>query len=337
MRSLGKSADSFYFAPKKYFMEPALLNQVPSLDLADFTSGNAEQKKQFVADLGEAFNNIGFVAIKNHGLSDSLRNELYETVKAFFSLPDEVKKKYEFAELFGQRGYIGKGKETAKGFKVADLKEFYHIGQPDPIGSMPSNVFPAELPEFEKHTLEVYRTFENAGKMLLRAIAIYLNLPEDYFEDKVRNGDSLLRALHYFPIPNPELVPEGAVRAAAHGDINLITLLMGASAEGLEVLRRDGEWIPITALPDQIVVNVGDMLDRLTNHKLKSTIHRVVNPPREKMGTSRYSIPFFMHPRADMDLTSLDSCVSQEFPKLYTNMTAGEFLDERLRELGLKK
>ena len=318
-------------------MEPALLDQVPSLDLADFTSGNAEQKKQFVADLGEAFTNIGFVAIKNHGLSDTLRNELYETVKQFFALPDEIKQQYEFADLFGQRGYIGKGKETAKGFKVADLKEFYHIGQPDPIGSMPSNVFPEELPGFEKYTLDVYRTFENAGKMLLRAIAIYLNLPEDYFEDKVKNGDSLLRALHYFPIPNPELVPEGAVRAAAHGDINLITLLMGASAEGLEVLRRDGEWIAITALPDQIVVNVGDMLDRLTNHKLKSTIHRVVNPPREKMGTSRYSIPFFMHPRADMDLTCLESCVSQEFPKLYTDMTAGEFLDERLRELGLKK
>ncbi|WP_031526837.1 isopenicillin N synthase family dioxygenase [Dyadobacter crusticola] len=318
-------------------MEPALLNQVPSLDLADFTSGNPGQKAQFVADLGAAFTNIGFVAIKNHGLSDELREKLYAAVQEFFRQPDEIKRKYEFPNLFGQRGYISKGKETAKGFKVADLKEFYHVGQPEPIGNMPSNVFPEGFPDFEKYTLEVYKTFENTGKTLLRAIAIYLNLDEDYFEDKVKNGDSLLRALHYFPIPNPELVPEGAVRAAAHGDINLITLLMGASAEGLEVLRRDGEWIAITALPDQIVVNVGDMLDRLTNHKLKSTIHRVVNPPREKMGTSRYSIPFFMHPRADMDLTSLESCVTTENPKLYTNMTAGEFLDERLRELGLKK
>lgn len=318
-------------------MEPELLDEVPSLDLSDFTSGNAEQKKKFVADLGAAFTNIGFVAIKNHGLSDNLRLQLYDEIQRFFQLPDDQKKKYEHPELFGQRGYIGKGKETAKGFKVADLKEFYHIGQPDPIGSMPGNIFPEELPDFEKLTLEVYQTFENAGKTLLKAIAIYLNLPEDYFEDKVKNGDSLLRALHYFPIPNPELVPDGAVRAAAHGDINLITLLMGASAEGLEVLRRDGKWIAITALPDQIVVNVGDMLDRLTNHKLKSTIHRVVNPPREKMGTSRYSIPFFMHPRADMNLTSLESCISGEQPKLYVDMTAGEFLDERLRELGLKK
>ena len=318
-------------------MEPALLDEVPSLDLADFTSGDAKKKEKFVADLGSAFTNIGFVAIKNHGLSDDLRIKLYDIVQRFFSFPEAEKKKYEFPELFGQRGYIGKGKETAKGFKVADLKEFYHVGQPEPIGDMAKNVFPDELPEFEQFTFDVYRTFENAGKTLLKAIAIYLNLPEDYFEDKVKNGDSILRALHYFPIENPDLVPDGAVRAAAHGDINLITLLMGASAEGLEVLRRDGKWIAITALPDQIVVNVGDMLDRLTNHKLKSTIHRVVNPPREKMGTSRFSIPFFMHPRAAMDLTSLESCINSEYPKMYVNMTAGEFLDERLRELGLKK
>ena len=318
-------------------MEPALLNEVPSLDLADYTSGDASKKAKFVADLGSAFTNIGFVAIKNHGLSDELRIKLYDIVQRFFSFPEAEKKKYEFPELFGQRGYIGKGKETAKGFKVADLKEFYHVGQPEPLGDMAKNVFPTELPEFEEYTVEVYKTFENAGRTLLRAIAIYLGLSEDYFEDKVKNGDSILRALHYFPIENPDLVPDGAVRAAAHGDINLITLLMGASAEGLEVLRRDGKWIAITALPDQIVVNVGDMLDRLTNHKLKSTIHRVVNPPREKMGTSRFSIPFFMHPRADMNLTSLESCVSSEYPKMYVNMTAGEFLDERLRELGLKK
>ena len=161
-------------------------------------------------------------------------------------------------------------------------------------------------------------------------------MPEDYFEPRVVNGNSILRAIHYFPIENPDALPVGAVRAAAHGDINLITLLMGASAEGLEVLRMDGKWIAITALPDQLVVNVGDMLDRLTNHKLKSTIHRVVNPPREKMGNSRFSIPFFMHPRSEMDLKCLDSCVSDEFPKLYVDMSAGEFLNERLIELGLK-
>jgi isopenicillin N synthase-like dioxygenase len=216
------------------------------------------------------------------------------------------------------------------------LKEFYHVGQPEPINNMPDNVFPDEFPAFKEYTLDTYRTLENAGKTLLQAIALYLELPQDYFEDKVKSGDSILRAIHYFPL-NPDLVPEGAVRAAAHGDINLITLLMGASAEGLEVLRRDGKWIPITALPDQVIVNVGDMLDRLTNHKLKSTIHRVVNPPRERMASPRYSIPFFMHPRGDMELSSLDTCVDSDHPKLYADMSAGEFLDERLRELGLKK
>lgn len=313
-----------------------LYNTVPSLDLADFTSGDVAKRTRFVADLGAAFTNIGFVAIKNHGLTPDLTNNLYGAVEEFFQAPDDVKKQYEFPELHGQRGYIGRGKETAKGFSVADLKEFYHVGQPEPVGEMAKNVFPAEFPEFQQYTVETFKTLENAGRTLLRAIALYLELPETYFEDKVSNGDSILRALHYFPL-DPDLVPDGAVRAAAHGDINLITLLMGASADGLEVLRRDGTWIPVTALPDQVVVNVGDMLDRLTNHKLKSTIHQVVNPPREQMNKPRYSIPFFMHPRADMNLACLDSCVSQETPKLYTDMTAGAFLDERLRELGLKK
>lgn len=314
-----------------------LLNSIPSVDLAEFTSGDPVLKAKFVNELGEAFTNIGFVALKNHGLSEDLRSKLYNYVQSFFKLDDEVKKKYEFEELSGQRGYIGKNKETAKGYKKPDLKEFYHVGQPEPREGMPSNIFPSEVPEFEQYTIETFKIFEATGKKLLEAIALYLELPEDYFDDKVEKGDSILRALHYFPIENPELLEEGAVRAAAHGDINLITLLMGASADGLQVLRKDGEWIAVTALPDQIIINVGDMLDRLTNHKLKSTIHRVVNPPVEKLKTSRYSIPFFMHPRAEMDLTCLASCVTEQNPKVYVDMTAGEFLDERLKELGLKK
>ena len=316
--------------------EIALLDEIPSLDLSDFTSEHPERKAKFIQDLGTAFNNIGFVTIINHGLTEDLRTKLYASVQAFFKQPDEIKQKYEFLELNGQRGYIGKGREKAKGFKVADLKEFYHVGQPHPEGEMPHNIFPEEVPDFQEYTSTIFQTFENTGKTLLRAIALYLGLDEAYFEDKVKNGDSILRALHYFPL-DPNTVQDGAVRAAAHGDINLITLLMGASAEGLEVLRRDGKWIAITPSPDQIIINVGDMLDRLTNHKLKSTIHRVVNPPREKMNTSRYSIPFFMHPRSEMNLTCLESCVDAEHPKLYVNMTAGEFLNERLIELGLKK
>lgn len=314
-----------------------LLDEIPSLDLADFVSGNSESKNKFVQDLGNAFTSIGFVAIKNHGLNETLRKNLYDAVQKFFYQSDDLKTRYELPDVAGQRGYIGKGKETAKGHSRPDLKEFYHIGQPEPRADMLSNVFPAEVPEFERFTLETYRIFEQTGKMLLRAIALFLELPEDYFEDKVYKGDSILRALHYFPIENPDALPPDAVRAAAHGDINLITLLMGASAEGLEVLRIDGKWIAVTSLPEQIIINVGDMLDRLTNHKLKSTIHRVVNPPREKMKFSRFSIPFFMHPIPEMDLTCLPSCISTENPKVYVDMTAGQFLDERLRELGLKK
>ncbi len=314
-----------------------LLESIPSVDLAEFNSNDPSLKAKFVAEIGAAFTNIGFVALKNHGLSDELRDKLYETVKEFFYQEDTLKTKYEFPELAGQRGYIGKNKETAKGFKKPDLKEFYHVGQINPREDMPDNIFPAEVPEFEKYTKETFRIFENTGRTLLQAIALYLKLPEKYFEDKVYQGDSILRALHYFPIENPELLEEGAVRAAAHGDINLITLLMGASADGLQVLRADGEWISVTALPEQIVINVGDMLDRLTNHKLKSTIHRVINPPIEKMKTSRFSIPFFMHPRPEMDLTCMEHCIDEKNPKVYVDMTAGEFLEERLRELGLKK
>lgn len=323
-------------------MSEILYNEVPSLDLADFTGGDPTKKSEFVAALGEAYNNIGFVAIKNHGLSDTLTSQLYTIVKKFFSLPDAVKQKYEVPALFGQRGYIGKGKEHAKGRKTGDLKEFFHVGQEvvdgDPIkAEYPDNIWPEEILEMEKVGLEAYKTLEMTGKQMLRAIALYLNLDEHYFEDKVHNGNSILRPIHYFPIENPEEVPDDAVRAAEHGDINLITLLMGASADGLQVLRRDGKWIPITALPDQLVVNVGDMMARLTNNKLKSTIHRVVNPPKDLMKTSRFSIPFFMHPRSEMDLACLESCIDHEHPKKYPDLTAGEFLNERLAEIGLKK
>lgn len=319
-----------------------LYDEIPVLDLHDFTSGHADQKKKFVHDLGSAYHDIGFVAIKNHGLSDDLCDNLYASVKEFFALPESVKQKYEIAGLFGQRGYTGKGKEHAKGRTTGDLKEFYHVGQEmeddDALtASYPANVWPAEIPAFKTYALQAFQTLENAGKSMLRAIALYLGLDEEYFKDKVIKGNSILRPIHYFPIENPEEVPADAVRAAEHGDINLITLLMGASAEGLQVLRRDGQWIPITALPDQVVVNVGDMLERLTNKKLKSTIHRVVNPPRDKMKFSRYSIPFFMHPRSEMDLACLPSCIDTEHPQAFTDMTAGAFLDERLKELGLKK
>lgn len=323
-------------------MEPILYDQIPSLDLADFYGGDAEKKKKFVADLGAAYNTIGFVAIRNHYLTDDLSDKLYSVIKKFYALPDETKAKYEIPGLAGQRGYIGKGKEHAKGRNTGDLKEFYHIGQEvldnDPIKKeYPDNVWPNEIPELKEIGLNVYRRLEKTGVYMLRAIALYLDLPENYFDAKVKHGNSILRPIHYYPIPNPDEVPADAVRAAEHGDINLITLLMGASADGLQVLRNDGKWIPITALPEQLVVNVGDMLERLTNKKLKSTIHRVVNPPRDQMNKPRYSIPFFMHPRSEMSLASLPGCVDAQHPKLWEDITAGAFLDQRLAEIGLKK
>ncbi|MEO1051364.1 MAG: 2-oxoglutarate and iron-dependent oxygenase domain-containing protein [Bacteroidota bacterium] len=323
-------------------MNEKLYDEIPSLDLADFTDGDQEKKQRFIKELGDAYNNIGFAAIRNHYLSQELIDKLYDAIKRFFFLSDEIKQKYEVPALAGQRGYIGKGKEHAKGRKTGDLKEFFHIGQNvtdgDPIkNEYPDNIWIDELPELEEIGLEVFRRLEQTGMQMLKAIALYLGLEEDYFDNKVKNGNSILRPIHYFPIDNPEEVPDDAVRAAEHGDINLITLLMGASAEGLQVLRKDDKWIPITALPDQLVVNVGDMLERLTNNRLKSTIHRVVNPPKDQLNTSRFSIPFFMHPRSDMSLKCLDSCIDIKNPKQYDDITAGEFLNQRLAEIGLKK
>ena len=323
-------------------MQDILYETIPSLDLDDFCKGNASTKQRFVEALGEAYNNIGFVAIRNHFLTNDMQHRLYDSIKKFFALPDDVKKRYELSGISGQRGYTGKGKEHAKGRNTGDLKEFYHVGQELPPEELqkegyPANVYPAEVPEFKAASVNVYQALEKTGTYMLRAIALYLGLPEKYFDDKIKNGNSILRSIHYFPIENPDAVPADAVRAAEHGDINLITLLMGASADGLQVLRRDGKWIPITALPDQLVVNVGDMLERFTNKKLKSTIHRVVNPPRHLMNTPRYSIPFFMHPRSEMSLAALPSCINQNHPKLWEDITAGEFLDQRLKEIGLKK
>jgi len=323
-------------------MEEILYEEIPSLDLADFNGGNPAKKEKFVSILGAAYHSIGFVAIKNHSLTQTMQNRLYAAIKKFFALSDDIKKEYERGDLAGQRGYTGKGKEHAKGRNTGDLKEFYHVGQELTADELakegyPANVWPKEVPEFKEIAIDVYKALESTGSSMLRAIALYLGLPENYFDNKIRNGNSILRPIHYFPIEKPESVPSDAVRAAEHGDINLITLLMGASADGLQVLRRDGKWIPITALPDQLVVNVGDMLERLTNRKLKSTIHRVVNPAKELMNMPRYSIPFFMHPRSEMSLAALPECVDRDNPKQWEDITAGEFLDQRLREIGLKK
>lgn len=313
---------------------------IPLVNLHDFS--NPSKKLDFVAQLGQAFNEIGFVAVCNHGLSDELSSKLYQAFQKFFALPQHIKNKYDISGGFGQRGYTGKSIETAKGYNTPDLKEFYHIGQENiPIEveiqkQYPNNIWPEEVAELQKVGLEVFIILEQAGIKLLRAIAIYLKLDEYYFDKHVETGNSILRCIHYFPIENPDQISSNAMRAAAHEDINLITLLMGASADGLQIKKIDGSWEAVTALPNQIVVNVGDMLARLTNDKLKSTTHRVVNPPQRLMHLPRFSMPFFIHPRSDMDLTCLQNCIDNENPKKYNDITSGAYLNERLIELGLK-
>ncbi|MCX2681368.1 isopenicillin N synthase family oxygenase [Galbibacter sp. EGI 63066] len=315
------------------------MNKVPSVDLRDFLSDDPARKQKFISEIGKAYEEIGFVALKGHFLSDDLIENLYSEIKKFFNLPEDVKNKYEIEGIGGQRGYTSFGKEHAKGRKEGDLKEFWHFGQyveddPKLKKEYPDNVEVEELPKFNEVGKETYKMLEKTAKYVLRALALHLGLDEIYFDKYIKNGNSILRPIHYPPIMEE---PKNAVRAAAHGDINLITLLMGAQGRGLQVQNHDSEWIDAIAEPDELMINVGDMLSRHTNNKLKSTIHQVINPPKELWGTSRYSIPFFMHPISDMPLNVLENCVDEDHPKLYEDITSGEFLHERLIELGLIK
>ncbi len=316
------------------------MQQIPSVDLRDFLSEDPARKQKFVNEIGTAYEAIGFVALKGHFLDDQLVENLYSEVRNFFALPLETKAKYEIPGIGGQRGYVSFGKEHAKGRSAGDLKEFWHFGQyvaPDSkyANEYPENVTVNELKNFNEIGKEAYQMLEKTGIYVLRALAIHIGLDEFYFDNFIKDGNSILRPIHYPPITDEP--KDGAVRAAAHGDINLITLLMGAQGKGLQVQNHNGEWIDAMAQPDELMINVGDMLSRHTNNKLKSTIHQVVNPPRELWNTSRFSIPFFMHPVSDMPLDCLEQCIDAQNPKLFENITAGEYLNERLVELGLIK
>ena len=316
------------------------MNKIPSVDLADFLSEDPNRKQKFVNEIGTAYENIGFVSLRSHFLDDGLVSNLYREVKAFFALDLAQKKKYEIEGLSGQRGYVSFGKEHAKGKKEGDLKEFWHFGQEPSDDAKLSEVYPDnvhvdELPDFNATGMQAYRMLEKTGIYVLRALALYIGVDEFYFDHWASNGNSILRPIHYPPITKE---PQGAVRAGAHGDINLITLLMGASSGGLQVLRKDGVWIDAIPEEDELVINVGDMLERHTNNKLRSTIHRVTNPPKEQWDSPRFSIPFFMHPRGDMDLSCMELCVDEKHPKSFDDITAGDFLTQRLIEIGhLKK
>ena len=315
------------------------MNKIPSVNLSNFLSNDANKKQQFIDQIGHAYENIGFVALKGHFLDDQLVEDLYAEIKKFFDLPTAIKKTYEIPGINGQRGYVSFGKESAKGKKEGDLKEFWHFGQYVDAGSKyakeyPENVTVKELKKFNEIGKKTYQMLEKTAMYVLRSLALYLNLEETYFDQYIANGNSILRPIHYPPITSE---PKGAERAAAHGDINLITLLMGAHGKGLQVQNHKGEWIDAMATPDELMINVGDMLSRHSNNKLKSTIHRVTNPPKESWGSSRYSIPFFMHPISEMKLDVLKNCIDEDNPKQFEDITAGEFLEQRLKELGLKK
>ena len=315
------------------------MNRIPQVNLNDYLTGDPDSKKKFISDLGKGFSEIGFIALKGHLLNDTVKESLYDEVKNFFNLSNEIKSKYIISGLASQRGFTPFGKEHAKGRNVGDLKEFWHFGQyvknePELDNKYPKNVIVNELEEFNSVGQKTYELLEETGRHVLGAIACYLNLDETYFDKHIFNGNSILRAIHYPPITQE---PDKAERAAAHGDINLITLLMGAQGKGLQVLSNNGEWVDAIAEDDEIIVNIGDMHSRHTNNKLKSTIHRVVNPPKDLWNSSRYSIPFFLHPRLEMPLNCLETCVDKDNPKGFDDTTAGDFLYQRLVDLGLVK
>ena len=309
---------------------------VPTLDIRRYESDRAG----FVAELGAAYREYGFCGISGHGIPQSLIDNAYRCFQEFFALPEATKLKYHLPGTGGARGYTPFAVETAKDAQYPDLKEFWHIGREIPRGSkyddvMAPNLWPAEVAGFHEYGYGLYHALDDLGTRVLRALALHINLPERYFDDKTNFGNSILRPIHYPPITQDD-IPN--VRAGAHEDINFITLLVGASAEGLQVLTREGEWLPITTQGDAIVVNIGDMLQRLTNHVYPSTTHRVVNPKNENARKPRFSVPFFLHPNPDFLIKTLDSCVTPDNPNRYPDpILSHDYLLQRLREIKLIK
>ena len=312
---------------------------IPTLDIQRFTEPSSSgDREAFVAELGTAYREWGFAGIRNHGIPQAQIDRAYDVFQRFFALPDEVKRRYHVPGGGGARGYTPFGIETAKGAQHHDLKEFWHVGREIPRDSkhaevMPANLWPSEIPEFKEVAYGLFTTLDQLGSRVLSALALHIGLPEQFFADKTNVGNSILRPIHYPPITADD-IPN--VRAGAHEDINLITLLVGASAAGLEVLSQKGEWVPFTSEADTIVVNIGDMLQRLTNHVYPSTTHRVVNPPGDDARQPRYSTPFFLHPNPDFLIETLPGCITPENPNRYPEpITAHGYLMERLREIKL--
>ncbi len=311
------------------------LKNLPTLSLAA-QDGDPDA---FAQAFGDSFRTFGFAVVADHGVDRALIDKAWEQTRLLFELPEAVKRSYYTADLAGQRGYTPFGTEIAKDAEHVDLKEFWHIGRDLPPGHrfrdhMPDNIWPSELPEFRATFEAMYAAFDHAGNRLLSAIARYLGLAPDCFDPAVENGNSVMRLLHYPPIPKDA----PGIRAGAHGDINLITLLLGAEEGGLQLLTRQGDWLSITPPEGAMVINCGDMLERLTNNHLPATIHRVLNPPPERRHIPRYSMPFFLHLASDFLIETLPGCVDDAHPNLYPEpISANDFLVQRLIEIGLKK
>jgi isopenicillin N synthase-like dioxygenase len=310
------------------------LAALPVLSLAD-------APERFADDIGASFRAFGFAMVKDHGLDPELVARAWKLAEEFFALPEEEKRSYFRTDLAGARGYTPFKTEIAKGAKLHDLKEFWHVGRDLPAGhpladsSMPANIWPDRPAGFHETYEKLFAEFDRIGSVILSRIALHLNLAADWFDPAIEDGNSVLRLLHYPPIDDAE---GGAIRAGAHEDINLITLLLGAEEAGLELLTKDGRWIGISPPEGALVINIGDMLQRLTNHVLPSTSHRVRNPEGARAHFSRYSMPFFLHLRSDFPIATLPQCVTAERPDRYPQpILADDYLQERLREIGLKK
>lgn len=308
-------------------------DRIASISLADAAS----DPRGFAGALGMSFERFGFAVIADHGIDAGIIARADEAARAFFELPEKAKRRYHIAGTGGARGYTPFGIETARDATQSDLKEFWHVGRELPTGHpfaalMPPNIWPEEIADFHSAQLALFDAFDATGRRLLSAIALHLGLAPDWFDDAVRDGNSVLRLLHYPPVA----ADAPGIRAGAHEDINTITLLLGAEEAGLELLDRQGRWLAVAPRPGELVVNVGDMLQRLTNDVLRSTTHRVRNPPPERRGFARYSMPFFLHFRPNFLIRTLRGCVGAERPDRYPDpITAHDFLMRRLREIKL--
>jgi isopenicillin N synthase-like dioxygenase len=307
------------------------MNSIPILDIGRFET----DRDAFINEFRDAYQEWGFAGISGHELDPEIIQRAWVEAEKFFALPTEIKVKYEGHEKDRSRGYIPFGVEKAKDSVHSDLKEFYHVGhQVEGANHLSANIWPTEIAEFRTTFEALYASLESLALRVLSIFAVVLELPIDYFDKRIAAGETLLRILHYPPIVDQD-IPN--LRAAAHEDINLITLLAGSEQDGLEVLSRQGEWVPINMIEGTIICNVGDMLQRLTNKKLPSTTHRVVNPQGDQARTSRYSLPFFVHPSPEVSLDCLASCVDEKNPKQFESTTASEYLEQRLQEIGLLK